>query len=191
MTVAETTAVQPPFPPFHGCGIFNVNIDSPPRDGETEEDRAACINRNINHAQRRANEATLVLAEATRNDQLDSQGRPRQLECNLDDEFVHVDGHDVYKTPSANLAMAANELARLLQTPDVTKVAAMIKAAHCQVNEIRQDQRPSYSTSSIHRSAAPRSDRCPSRFTDQHHNDRQPLEGGARGNRIEHPHQHD
>ena len=43
--------------------------------------------------------------------QLDSQGRPRQLHRNLNDEFVRVDGHDVYKTPSANLAMVANELA--------------------------------------------------------------------------------
>ena len=68
-----------------------------------------------------------MLAEA----QLDSQGRPRQLQRNLDDEFVHVDGHDVYKTPSANLAVAANELARLPQTPEVAKVAAMLKAAHC------------------------------------------------------------
>ena len=82
--------------------------------------------------------------------QLDSQGRPCQLHRNLNVEFVHVDGHNVYKTPSANLAMAANELARLPQTPEVTKVAAMLKAVHCQVNKIRQDQRPSYSTSSIH-----------------------------------------
>ena len=61
--------------------------------------------------------------------QLDSQGRP--LQCNLDDEFVHADGHDVYKTPSANLAMAANELTWLLQTLEVAKVATMLKAAHC------------------------------------------------------------
>ena len=80
--------------------------------------------------------------------QLDSQGRP--LQRNLDNEFVCVDGHDIYKTPSANLAMATNELARLPQTPEVAKVVAMLKAAHCQVNEIRQDQRPSYSTRSIH-----------------------------------------
>ena len=81
--------------------------------------------------------------------QLDSQGRPHQLQCNRDDKFVHVDGHDVYKTPSANLAMAVNELAQLPQTPEVARVAAMLKAVHCQVNEIRQDQRPSYSTSLI------------------------------------------
>ena len=116
--------------------------------------------------------------------QLDSQGRP--VQCNLDDEFVRVDGHNVYKTPSANLAVVANELAWLPQTPEVAKVAAMLKAVHCQVNEIRQDQRPSYSTSSIRQSAVPRSDQRPSCFTDQ-----QPLQGGARGNRIEHHCQHD
>ena len=139
-TITETTAEQLSLPPFRGGTIFNVSIDSPPWEGEIEEDCTTCVNRNINHAQRRANEAALVMAEA----QLDSQGRPRQLHHNLDDEFVRVDGHDVYKTPSANLAMAANELAWLPQTPEV---AAMLKAAHCQVNEIRQDQRPSYSTS--------------------------------------------
>ena len=97
--------------------------------------------------------------------QLDSQGRPRQLQCNLDDEFFCVDGHDIYKTPSTNLAMAANELAWLPQTSKVTKVVAMLKVVHCQVNEIHQDQRPSYSTSLIHRSATPRPDRHPSHFT--------------------------
>ena len=52
-----------------------------------------------------------MLAEAARNDQLDSQGRPRPLQRNLDDEFVRVDDYDVYKTTSTNLAMATNELA--------------------------------------------------------------------------------
>ena len=52
-----------------------------------------------------------MLAEAARNEQLDSQGRPCPLQRNLDDEFVQVDGHDVYKTLSASLAVAANELA--------------------------------------------------------------------------------
>ena len=73
-----------------------------------------------------------MLAEAARNrEQLDSQGRPRPLRCNLDDEFVRVDGHDVYKTPSANLAMVANELTQLPQTLEVAKVTAMLKAVHC------------------------------------------------------------
>ena len=99
----------------------------------TEQDRTARINKNGNRAQRRANKAALAMTEA----QLDSQGRP--LQRNLDDEFVRVDGHDVYKTPSANLAVAANELARLPQTPKDTKVVAKLKAVHCQVNEIRQE----------------------------------------------------
>ena len=68
-------------------------------------------------------------------EQLDSQGRP--LQRNLDEEFLHIDGHDVFKTPSTNLAVAANELAHLPQMPELTKVATMLKAAHYQVNEIR------------------------------------------------------
>ena len=63
-TVAETTAVQPPFPPFRGGKIFNVSIDSPSRNGETEEERVARVNRNVNYAQCQANEATLAMAEA-------------------------------------------------------------------------------------------------------------------------------
>ena len=67
-TVAETAVVHPPpFPPFQGGRIFNVSIDSPRRDGETNEDRIAHVNRNANRAQRWANEAAIVLAEAARN----------------------------------------------------------------------------------------------------------------------------
>ena len=51
-TIIETAAVQPPFPPFWGGGIFNVSIDSPLQDGETDEDHAAHVNRNANRAQR-------------------------------------------------------------------------------------------------------------------------------------------
>ena len=48
--VAKTTAKQPPFPPFYGGAIFNVSVDNTQREGETEEDRAARVNRNINRA---------------------------------------------------------------------------------------------------------------------------------------------
>ena len=73
-----------------------------------------------------------MLADAARNrEQLNSQGRPHPLCCNLDNEFVHVDSHNVYKTPSANLAIDANELAWLEQMLEVTKVTVMLKAAHC------------------------------------------------------------
>ena len=70
-TVSETSAIQPPFPPFRGGEIFNVSVDSPPRDWETEEECVTRVNRNVNRAQHRANKDALVLAEA----QLDSQGR--------------------------------------------------------------------------------------------------------------------
>ena len=127
------------------------------------------------------------MAEAARDNQFDSQGRP--LHRNLNEEFLHVDGHDIFKTPSANLAVAANELAHLPQTPELAKVAAMLKAAHCQVNEIREVQRPSCSTSVIRRSADPRSNRRPSqsRFADQS----PPPQGGVGGHRAEHHRQHD
>ena len=107
------------------------------------------------------------MAEAARDNEFDSQGRP--LHRNLEEDFLRVDGHDVFKTPSTNLAVATNELARLPQTPELAKVAAMLKAAHCQVNEIREDQRPSCSRSMIRRSAVPRSNRRPSQswFADQ------------------------
>ena len=67
-TVAETVAVQPPFPPFRGGEIFNVRVDNPPWDGETDEDHAAHVNRNANRVQRRANKTAIVLAEAARNE---------------------------------------------------------------------------------------------------------------------------
>jgi len=90
-TVAETTTKLLPLPPFRCGAIFDVSVDSPLRNDKTEED-AAHENQNVNRVQRRANEVALVMAEQ----QLDSQGRP--LQHNLDDEFIRVDGHNVYKT---------------------------------------------------------------------------------------------
>ena len=46
-TLAETFTGQPPLPPFRGGAIFNVSIDSPPRNGETEEERATRENQNV------------------------------------------------------------------------------------------------------------------------------------------------
>ena len=110
-TVVETFSEQLLLPSFRGGAIFNVSIDSPPRNGETDEERAARENRNVNRAQRRDNECALAMAEAARDNQFDSQGRP--LHRNLNEEFLRVDGHDIFKTPSANLAVATNELAHL------------------------------------------------------------------------------
>ena len=50
-TIAETTT-ELLSRPFHGSAVFNVSVDSPPRNYETEEERAARENRNVNRAQR-------------------------------------------------------------------------------------------------------------------------------------------
>ena len=50
-TVVESTTELLLPPPFRGGAIFNVSVDSPPRNSETEE-RAARENRNVNRAQR-------------------------------------------------------------------------------------------------------------------------------------------
>ena len=71
-TLAKTFTEQLPLPPFRGSAIFNISVDRPPRNGETEEERAARENRNVNRAQCQANEISLAMAEQ----QLDSQGRP-------------------------------------------------------------------------------------------------------------------
>ena len=59
--------------------------------------------------------------------------------------------HDqpAYQPPSANLAIAFNELAKLPHTPEVKKVRAHIIVAQVQVNEFQNDA-PSYSTASAH-----------------------------------------
>ena len=47
-----------------------------------------------------------------------------------------VDNQQVEQTPSANLAVATHELARLSLTPEVFKIQALLKAALVQVNDI-------------------------------------------------------
>ena len=70
--LAETFTKQPPLLPFRGGAIFNVSIDSPPRNGKTDEERAARENRNANHVQRRDNKHAIAMAEVARDNQFDS-----------------------------------------------------------------------------------------------------------------------
>ena len=49
-TLTETFTEQLLLPPFRGGPIFNVSVDSPPQNGETEEERVARDSRNINRA---------------------------------------------------------------------------------------------------------------------------------------------
>ena len=54
---------------------------------------------------------------------------------NLEEAFNMVGDQPVYQTPSANLAVAFNELDKRPHTPEVKKVRAHIIAAQVQVNE--------------------------------------------------------
>ena len=49
-TLAETFSDQFLLPPFWGGAIFNVSIDSPPRNSKTEEERIARESQNVNRA---------------------------------------------------------------------------------------------------------------------------------------------
>ena len=51
------------------------------------------------------------------------------LAHNLQQEFLMVDNQQVEQTPSANLAVATHELARLPPTLEVLKIQALLKAA--------------------------------------------------------------
>jgi hypothetical protein len=58
----------------------------------------------------------------------DQQGGNHVI-CNLIDAFLQVDDHEVLLTPSANLAVAMNELSRFPAMSEVAKATATLKAA--------------------------------------------------------------
>ena len=84
-------------------------------------------------------------------------GGPLPLAHNHQQEFLMVDNQQVEQTPSANLAVATHELARLPPTPEVLKIQALLRAAQVQVNDIR-NLALSFSTASA-RSRNPRGSR--------------------------------
>ena len=88
------------FPPRRGDLIFNVSNDEPVVDGETDEQKQLREQRNADRAQRCADEE-------------------RQLAPhNLSDAFDMVGDRQVYKMPSANVAVAMANLDRLPDTPE-------------------------------------------------------------------------
>jgi len=75
--------------------VLNVSNDKPVLNGETNDQRQQREQRNIDHAQRRAHE----------------EEQQRQLvPNNLDDAFDMVGDQQVFKTPSANVAVAMANL---------------------------------------------------------------------------------
>ena len=88
-----------------------------------------------------------------------------------------VDNQQVEQTPSANLAVATHDLARLPPMLEVLKIQALLKAAQVQVNDIRNPA-PSYSTATA-RSRNPRSFR---RDGGSRYHSGQVIQGESRGN---------
>ena len=104
--------------------IFHVSHDSATKDGETVDERNARLAKNADRQRRRD-------AEAARGGDMDGHGPPRRGR-NLE-EFDMVGDQSVHQTPSANLAVAFNEIEKLPQTPEVMKVRAHIIAAQVQL----------------------------------------------------------
>ena len=90
----------PVFPPRRGDLIFNVSNDELVVDGETNEQKQLRKQRNADRAQQRADEER----------QLGPQ--------NLSDAFDMVGNQPVYKTPSANVAVAMANLDQFPDTPE-------------------------------------------------------------------------
>jgi hypothetical protein len=162
-----------------------IRCDSPPRDRETNSQSVIREGRNVDCAWRRKQADAIANAGASTaigGGDADQQ-RGRRVAHKLNEKFVQVDRHVVQPMPSANLAMAMNELSRLQQTPELAKASAMLKAAAVQVLEIRENQAPSQSTG-LNRS---RRSRCPRshRSGGSHFQAGGPyLQGGSRGNYV-------
>ncbi|XP_066364291.1 uncharacterized protein [Miscanthus floridulus] len=144
----ETINSCPPFPPGFVGELFMVSHDSVAVDGKNS---VQCYEREARNTdrQRRHNEEAANAAQAT------GGGLP-PLARNLQHEFLKVDNQQVEQTPSANLAVATNELGRLPQTLEVVKIQALLKAAQVQVSDI---QNPAPFLTASARSRHPRGSR--------------------------------
>ena len=90
----------PVLPPWRGDLIFNVSNNKPVVDGETDEQKQLCEQRNADRAQRRVDEERQLAPQ------------------NLSDAFDMVGNQPVYKMPNANVAVAMANLDRLPDTPE-------------------------------------------------------------------------
>ena len=154
-----------------------VTHDSIVIDGETSVQCQEREARDADHQQCHNEEAENA-TQATRGD-------PPPLAHNLQQEFLTMDNQQVEQTPSANLAVATHELARLPPTPEVLKIQALLKAAQVQVNDIRNPA-PSFSTAT----AGSRTPRGSRRDGGSRYHSGQIGQGGSRGNIAINPGSH-
>jgi hypothetical protein len=112
------------FPPGFGGAVFAVSNDEPPCNGETNQERVAREERNTD---RRAQRVDL---ENTEEDAADvAAGGQRDIRHDLTDAFDICDNQQVFKTPSANIVVAMNELNNLLESPALNAIKTYLKAA--------------------------------------------------------------
>jgi hypothetical protein len=116
--------------------------EDPPAGGETDQQRQERQQHNANQAQHRIDEdARLTQQQADLDQQeADAAARRNRLQGrNLNDAFDMVENRPVFKTPSANVAVAIEILKRLLDTPEIQNIRedlqAYLQAAMVQTNE--------------------------------------------------------
>jgi hypothetical protein len=135
----------PAFPPSFKGAVFTVSNDEPPHDGETNQERVAREERNIDH---RAWRVDLENAEEDAADT--ATGGQHDIRRDLTDAFDMCDNQQVLKTLSANIVVAMNELNKLSESSVLDAVKAYLKATTVQVNE-RRTPAPSASTNQSNR----------------------------------------
>jgi hypothetical protein len=112
------------FPPGFGGAVFTVSNDETPRDGETDQERAAQEKRN---ADRRARRVDLENIEEDAIDAgVDGQ---HDIRRDLANAFDMCDNQQVFKMPSANIAITMNELNKFPESLALDAVKAYLKAA--------------------------------------------------------------
>jgi hypothetical protein len=99
--------------------------EDPPAGGETNQQRQERQQRNADRAQLRIDEdARLAQQQADHDEQeADAAIRHNRLQGrNLNDAFDMVGNRLVFKTPSANVAVAIESLKRLPDTPEIQNI---------------------------------------------------------------------
>jgi hypothetical protein len=92
----------PAFPADFGGAIFAISADQPSREWETDQERADQVERNANCMAHRVERENAKYAKER-----------RPIQHDLVDAFDMYGNQQVHKTPSANIAIAMNELAKL------------------------------------------------------------------------------
>ena len=108
----------PSFPPRRGDLINVVSNDEPPAVGETEQERTACEARNIDRFNHRQIEA-----------EADQEARRIRVQPrDLNNAFNRVRDKQVFRTPSANIAVAMATMQRLPNTPKILAIRDYMQA---------------------------------------------------------------